>query len=116
MLVRANSATPGLTPPGDMMLPLLACVLVRPSSRRLRRRAISCRPFGAGVLVRADSATPGLTPPGDMMSPLRGWRAGTCRFGDPGAYAAGLYDVAPSGLACWCVPIRQPRGLRRRAI
>jgi hypothetical protein len=31
---------------------------------------------------------------------------------DPGAYAAGLYDVASSRLRCWRAPIQGLRGLR----
>ena len=85
------------------------------------RRGLEEQPVVTGPPFQAGDAdvpecSSGLTPPGYMMLPLRGWRAGTYRYGDPGAYAAGLYDVAPSGLACRYVPIRRPRGLRRRAI
>ena len=45
------------------------------------------------MLARADSGLRGL------------------RGVDPGAYAAGLYDVASSRLTCWHAPIQGSRGL-----
>ncbi len=53
------------------------------------------------MLARADSGVPGVR------------RARSQRLGglEPGAYAAGLYDVASSRLTCWHAPIQGSRGL-----
>ena len=60
-------------------------------------RSLFCE-FSTGQPGAYAGSNPGLTPPGYMMSPHRGSGTRGLRGPDPGADAAGLYDVASSRL------------------
>ena len=78
-------------------------------------RSLFCE-FSTGQPGAYAGSNPGLTPPGYMMSPLRGSGTRGLRGLEPGADAAGLYDVASSRLGNPGHTRARTRGLRRRAV